>query len=296
MTGMGVVMNGYLGRLLGTAFALGLMAQQASALPARIGLGLQDGGLPIGGHLVDGSSTAAPAAFVEFCMNYATECQGSRDGSEMALDVARWTELQTINASVNQRIVPKPDPVGEDHWTLGVNYGDCDDYAVQKRQALEERGWPRNALSLTAAYLPNGEGHLVLVVRTDRGEFVLDNLRDAVLAADRVHYRWVARQSAQHPQLWVRVNGSRHDGLQMVKLRHDEQPAVVTPVAASANPTETTGGIVKVEPKPEVKAEPKAEAKVETKVEPKADAKVEKVAEVKAATPDATLQNYLLNR
>jgi predicted transglutaminase-like cysteine proteinase len=272
MTGMGVIMHKSFGRLLVATVGLGLMVQQASALPARIGLGIQDGGLPIAGHLVDGSTTAAPAAFVEFCMNYSSQCQGSRGGSEMALDAARWAELQSINASVNQRIVAKSDPVGEDHWTLGVNYGDCDDYAVQKRQALEERGWSPNALSLTAAYLPSGEGHLVLVVRTDRGEFVLDNLRDTVLAADRVHYRWVARQSPQHPQLWVRVNGSRHDGLQMVKLRHDEQSVAVTQVAASANPTETTGGIVKVEPK--------AEATVEAK----------------SATPDATLQNYLLNR
>lgn len=268
MRRMGVVMRRFSKRSLLAMIGLGLMVQQASALPARIGLGLQDA-LPHAGHLVDGRFAAAPAAFVEFCANYAAQCLSTGGSPDVALDATKWDELRSINASVNGRITPMPDAPGEDHWTLGASRGDCDDYAVQKRKELQDRGWPSASLSLAAAYLPGNVGHLVLVVRTDRGEFVLDNLRDVILPADRVTYRWVARQSALHPMLWVKVNGARHDGVDMVRAPHGDQSATVTPAVAStradtAAPSETTGGIVKVA--------------------------------AKTDSASSTLENYLLNR
>lgn len=249
MTGMGVVMKNsstrHLLAAIGATIGVVLMVQPASALPSRIGLAVQDA-LPHAGHLVDGRFAAAPAAFSEFCANYASQCLSTGGASVVDLDVAKWEELLSVNASVNGRIAPVPDAKGEDHWTLDVNQGDCDEYAVQKRKALLDLGWPSAALSLSAAYIPGNVGHLVLVVRTDRGDFVLDNLRQTVVPADRVAYRWVARQSTLHPMLWVKVNGTRHDDLQqMVRAPRNEQVATVTP-AVAATSDEVTGAIVKV--------------------------------------------------
>lgn len=63
-------------------------------------------------------------------------------------------------------------------------------------------------LSLAVVQLPDGRGHLVLTVRTDRGDLVLDNLSGRVTAADETNYTWLKRQSAIHPTLWVRIGAN----------------------------------------------------------------------------------------
>jgi len=110
---------------------------------------------------------------------------------------------------------------------------------VEKRKELIDRGWPTNALSLSVAFIRSGEAHLLLVVRTDRGDFALDNLRSRVVAADRTGYRWVARQSTIHPRLWVRVDGILPDNFMVAKaetspapkIERRKQPMVVAAVA-----------------------------------------------------------------
>ena len=50
-----------------------------------------------------------------------------------------------------------------------------------------------------------GEGHAVLTVRTDRGDFVLDNKRDAVLPWAATGYTYVKRES-QYETAWVAID------------------------------------------------------------------------------------------
>jgi len=40
---------------------------------------------------------------------------------------------------------------------------------------LLEAGWPRQALLITVVRDKRGDGHAVLTVTTDRGDFILDN-------------------------------------------------------------------------------------------------------------------------
>lgn len=61
--------------------------------------------------------------------------------------------------------------------------------------------------------LPNGEGHAILTVRTDRGDFVLDNLNDEIKLWNATDYRFLKRQSSNHTGRWV-------------SLRDDEAPIV----------------------------------------------------------------------
>jgi predicted transglutaminase-like cysteine proteinase len=48
-----------------------------------------------------------------------------------------------------------------------------------------------------------GDGHAVLTVKTDRGDFVLDNQEPKVLLWTDTGYRFVKRQSEQNPNRWV---------------------------------------------------------------------------------------------
>ena len=64
-------------------------------------------------------------------------------------------------------------------------YGDCEDYVLLKRKMLIDAGWPREALLITVVRDRKGEGHAVLTVKTDKGELVLDNQNENVVALDR---------------------------------------------------------------------------------------------------------------
>ena len=58
--------------------------------------------------------------------------------------------------------------------------GDCEDYVLEKRRELMHKGLSASDLLITVVRKPDGEGHAMLTVRTDKGDFVLDNLTDAV--------------------------------------------------------------------------------------------------------------------
>jgi len=53
---------------------------------------------------------------------------------------------------------------------------------VTKRSQLIDKGWPATALLIAMARVPSGEMHAVLVVVTDKGELVLDNLRSEIVS------------------------------------------------------------------------------------------------------------------
>jgi predicted transglutaminase-like cysteine proteinase len=83
--------------------------------------------------------------------------------------------------------------------------GDCNDYAVTKRHVLLQRGLPAKALRLSAVRTSSGEGHLVLLVVTTKGELVLDNLTDAIRPWRSTDYRWLKIQSASDARFWLTV-------------------------------------------------------------------------------------------
>ena len=147
-----------------------------------------------------------PIAYLRFCMRNASQCQATGGPELIASTVKNWQTLANVNAQVNARI--KGDPAkGSIDWSLETRHGNCNDYAVQKRMELIQRGFPASALALSVTVTGQGEGHLVLIVRTDRGDFVLDNLRAGVVAWNRTGYHWVMRQSAEDPQKWVKLDG-----------------------------------------------------------------------------------------
>ena len=66
-------------------------------------------------------------------------------------------------------------------------------------------GWPTSALLITVVDDPGAHNarHAVLTVRTDRGEFILDNRTPEVLFWYETEYRYVMRQSTTDPNVWV---------------------------------------------------------------------------------------------
>lgn len=158
-------------------------------------------------------ATSAPIGYVELCQRQPSVCVAATlTPSVVSLTQKSWNELLSVNTYVNQTVEPVTDAdlYGQvEHWTMPVGYGDCEDYVLMKRQMLIERGWPASSLLITVVLEPSGEGHAVLTVRTDRGDFILDNQEANVLRWDETGYRYVKRQSEFNETVWASINDHR---------------------------------------------------------------------------------------
>ena len=132
----------------------------------------------------------------------------------VALTGANWAQIYNTNRYVNKAIRPRSDRDlfgSEGHWDMPLERGhtregDCKDYALEKRHLLIKNGFDPSALSIATLDTPKGVRHAVLLVATDHGELVLDNLSSWVMRWDQTPYRWVARQSAHDPMVWVKAD------------------------------------------------------------------------------------------
>lgn len=182
------------------AFALSLSATSAGAASANA--------LPM--PVMGG--TSQPVGHYEFCQRYPDQCMKNARVSVISLSRTAWSEMVKINASVNASIFPRTDlemhGVAE-NWSYPTTEGDCEDYALLKQYMLERAGFPKSALLITVVRQPSGDGHAVLTVRTDRGDFVLDNLEDRVLDWKETEYRFLKRQSEKNAAKWVSIADDR---------------------------------------------------------------------------------------
>lgn len=157
---------------------------------------------------IAGSFAAPPAGFVRFCVQFPDQCDApSGSARQVALTDDRRRVLQRINAAVNRAIWPQTDEAHygrPELWTIPTDgFGDCEDYALTKRRDLIAAGLPPNALRITIAYSRRYGRHAVLMVISDRGDFILDNLTDAIVERHRSPYSWIEQQDAANPRAWV---------------------------------------------------------------------------------------------
>ena len=123
----------------------------------------------------------------------------------MDMTPANSTLLDKVNRTVNAEIAPQEDPARADDWEISPPAGDCNDYAVTKQQELISNGLPTSAVRLAVAKVPDGEGHLVVVVKTSEGDEVLDNRTDDINRWDQTDLTWLKIESSSNPPLWRRL-------------------------------------------------------------------------------------------
>lgn len=151
---------------------------------------------------------------IGFCRRHADECAPARGPAMMVTATpAVMRQLERINTRVNNRITYRldADHYGrDDYWAYPTNnIGDCEDYALAKRRELIAAGWPASALLMATARSENGEGHAVLVARTNKGDFILDNRHARVMPWRALPYKWVALQNPGNPSAMNPVNNGR---------------------------------------------------------------------------------------
>ncbi len=80
-----------------------------------------------------------------------------------------WASLGKVNGSVNAQVRPRTDMEmwgKEEVWSFPAEFGDCEDYVIEKRRRLMAMGIPAGNLLITVLRQQNGDGHAVLTVRT----------------------------------------------------------------------------------------------------------------------------------
>jgi predicted transglutaminase-like cysteine proteinase len=165
-------------------------------------------------HISIGITARPPIGWIEFCNEHPKECLAQpSQPRDVVLTPQAWRDLVQVNKWVNDTIKPLTDL---EHWGVVERWsfpddgkGDCEDYVLLKRRMLMQAGWPREALLITVVRDKKGDGHAVLTVRTDRGDFILDNQAEDVLLWSETGYRFVKRQSQGNPSHWVALEDAR---------------------------------------------------------------------------------------
>lgn len=194
---------------------------------------------PNAGRLVSYELTAPPTGAFELCLQTPEHCglvsAQSEDDKTVGSDTKsledapedvitaqtasvtpELTEEQilmmarVINLSINAALTYRTDEEmwGQaERWVLpitqeGLSFGDCEDYALEKRVALIAAGVPAERLRLATAWSRMTGDHAVLILRLDDGDYVLDNTTPHIYNVADTAYRWDALQTGDSLLHW----------------------------------------------------------------------------------------------
>jgi predicted transglutaminase-like cysteine proteinase len=146
-------------------------------------------------------------AWIRFCEQLPDDCAVDLgEPKAITLNPDIWSIIVAVNERVNSIILPVTD---QDHWGELDRWdypddglGDCEDIQLLKRRLLVAAGVPRRTLRMTVVVDQQGAGHAVMMVRTDWGDFILDNKRNAVLPWGQTGYVYVKREGTDSTA-WV---------------------------------------------------------------------------------------------
>ncbi len=169
-------------------------------------------GVMLSSYMPAGQQVVPPFGFIDFCLRSEKDCEvGTNEPATPLLTPRRWSELDAVNDYVNRlpQIADEDNYQRSEYWTYpNERGGDCEDLALLKRKMLIERGWPASAVLIATVEQWNGAYHSVLIVETDRGEFVLDNLKREIVGWQDAPYVWKKRQSRERAHIWVDLDRS----------------------------------------------------------------------------------------
>lgn len=190
-------------------------------------------------EMIEGDATDAPVGYVDLCRRDAHLCQQlagapSRPTPDGApLDARnRMAMLKQVNHYVNANVTQRADNGSRDRWDRSGTgrdaVGDCEDLAIEKRVRLIEAGFPADNLYFAVGYQHAAGLHLVLVARTERGDYVLDSRTPYLNLWVNAPYVWIMRQATGQSNVWRSALPASSSG-----------PARGRTVAATDNPSPT---------------------------------------------------------
>lgn len=167
--------------------------------------------LPIGAAALDADRqvplkklAGPPKGARVLCATYDWACA---PGTGSSFDASQLAQLSEVNLAGNRAIKPvtDEDQFGvSDLWTLPyTGKGDCEDFALWKKRELIRRGVSPDRLLIATVLDHRRDTHAVLVVRTDGGDLVLDNVTDKIMTWRQTGYVFLRIQNPANPSEWV---------------------------------------------------------------------------------------------
>ncbi|MBX3583162.1 MAG: transglutaminase-like cysteine peptidase [Rhizobiaceae bacterium] len=178
-----------------------------------IGLGMSTALAAATSPMETGKLTSQPIGHYKFCQTNPGECSvKTRDPRPEKYSNALWRNIISVNTTVNKAIRPMTDEElygVEEYWTYPTKgAGDCEEYVLAKQLELRNLGLAMSNLLITVLRRPDGEGHAVLTVRTDNGDFILDNLNEKVVEWHQTDYTYLKVQSDRNSGRWVSITNA----------------------------------------------------------------------------------------
>ena len=160
-----------------------------------------------GPFLVAQSATSAPAGASGLCTKYRWACATSGQASISQSALIRLAA--SVNTKVNRRtreIADQTQYGREEYWTLPTaRGGDCEDFALLKKKTLIEHGVASKNLLIATVLDRHLNNHAVLVLRTPKGDLVLDNLNKDIRPWKKTGYTFLKLQNPVAPGSWHAV-------------------------------------------------------------------------------------------
>lgn len=141
----------------------------------------------------------SPFGAANLCEKYAWACK-STEGTISDIKI-----IEKVNSQVNKaRPIEDKDQYGvNEYWSLlSKKGGDCEDYALSKMKKLIELGFDANTLLMAVVLDKNKQPHAVLIWRSDKGDFVLDNITNSIRKWNQTNYYFIAVQNPENKSKW----------------------------------------------------------------------------------------------
>lgn len=162
-----------------------------------------------------------PTGHISYCERYEEDCTPNNlPPEQIVFTKEKLIELQQIILTINKNVSAARDEDIynlEEWWDYPTDRGDCEDIALETRVRLMKKGWPRSALLLTYTQVKPKTignidvsdlwvGHLVLTIRSQSGDLIVDNLSTVVTTWNKkTNMQFFSRQSPDNPTTWQRI-------------------------------------------------------------------------------------------
>lgn len=151
--------------------------------------------------------SAAPPGAKQLCVTYRWAC--ARGKSASLVSQGQMQVVRAVNTAVNRstRSIEDRQQYGEvERWAMPTRRGgDCEDYALAKKRALIGKGIDPQRLLIATVLDRSRRPHAVLIVRTDQGDLVLDNVTNSIRSWRETRYVFLRMQDPRSPSRWINV-------------------------------------------------------------------------------------------
>lgn len=147
-----------------------------------------------------------PKGFAQLCADHPWACMSDQVVRQQQSEGTRHAIARNINSAVNRSIRPVSDTTQygmEEFWTVPLSgKGDCEDYSIMKKLQLIKSGVQGSDLLLAQVFTSSLEPHVVLVLRSESGDYVLDNLETSIRHWKQTGYTFVKMQRPEDKAAW----------------------------------------------------------------------------------------------